>query len=315
MNKLLFTTLAVALIIGGSWAAPAPVLAKDTVVPPPAATGTKTVAVVSLSGYDRIMGDVAFFGNAAGRPGLEKQAEGMLMFFAQGLEGLDHKRPWGAAAITTDGMSMVPLVFLPVSDTKALLGSLVGLVGPANEESDGVFSLEKNNQKFFVKEKDGWAFVSPTPEALTSTPSDPVKLLEGLNDKYELAIQVHVANVPEVYRSMFLDQLKAGALEDNMRRNPGESDDDFAMRQKVMNNLIEGITNATNEADRLTLGWAIDSTEKQTAFDFTVVGKSGTNLAKQFGSLQETTSAYSGFVSPKAALAFRRSPDLQQGPN
>ena len=72
-----------------------------------------------------MMADIAFIGNLAGNPDLDKNLEGMIKLFTQGqgLNGLDKKRPLGVT-LTTDGLQFQPLVILPVNNLKTLLEAL-----------------------------------------------------------------------------------------------------------------------------------------------------------------------------------------------
>ena len=89
VKKFFMPMLVAAPVAATALAAPA----KDAA---PEVAGAKPVAVLSIASYDRIMADVAMFGNLAGNPDLDKNLEGMLKLFTQGqgLDGLDQKRPW-----------------------------------------------------------------------------------------------------------------------------------------------------------------------------------------------------------------------------
>ena len=88
---------------------------------------------------------------------------------------------------------------------------MAGLIGEAADAGDGAFELNVFGQKVFVKETNGWAVAAQSPEALErDLPKDPLKLLGGLETTYDVAARVYVQNVPELYRSLFIDQLRAG---------------------------------------------------------------------------------------------------------
>ncbi|MEX0978743.1 MAG: hypothetical protein WDZ48_07835, partial [Pirellulales bacterium] len=171
--------------------------------------GSKPVAVLTIASYERLMTDVAFIGNLTGNPDLDKNLEGMIQLFTQGqgLAGLDKKRPLGVT-LTTDGLSFSPLIILPVTDLKQLLAALEGLIGPAEEGAGGIFELDVFNQKVFVTEKNTWAYVATASEALANLPNDGGTLLAGLDKSYDIAGRLHVQNVPEVFRTMLIDQLR-----------------------------------------------------------------------------------------------------------
>src|SRR5262245_56728845 len=108
----------------------------------------KPMVILSLSGFDEILGDVDFVGTLSGNPGIAQQLEGTLQLFTQGqgVNGLDRKRPWGAV-INTDGAAFQPLVFVPVANMNQLLTSLAPLVGEAQDAGNGIKSINARRQK------------------------------------------------------------------------------------------------------------------------------------------------------------------------
>jgi hypothetical protein len=297
VKKILLSVLLVALLLGR-----APLASGiDTPAAGAADTGPKPVAIVSIAGYDRIISDIAFIGVIAQKPGLEKMAEGVVALYAQGLNGLDKTRPWGVV-VNTDGSSFSSLAFLPVTDVKKLLASAQALGGPAEDEGDGVYSLESNNQKIYVKEQGGWAFLAQTTDALGELPADPSKWLHGLDKKYEIGLQFNIANVPEMYRSMAIDQLKAG-VQFGLQQQPDEDEATFELRQKMIQNQMKSFEDLINEADQITIGWSLDQKAKLTALDVNVTALTDSDLAKKFAMVKQAPSNYSGFAIPNAAMS------------
>jgi hypothetical protein len=279
-----------------------PCAAKDEV--PAADSGNKPVAVVTLASYDRLMTDIAFVGNLAGNPDLDKNIEGAIQLFTQGqgLNGLDKKRPVGLI-LTTDGQQFQPLLIIPVSDLKQLLESLAGLIGEAQDAPDGAFELNVFGQKIFVKEQNKWAFVAQTPEAFTQLPKDPAKLMASLNKSYDIAARVYIQNVPDLYRSMFIDQMRAG-VERGLARQEDESDEDFAARKKVVEGQADFFSKLVKEIDELTLGVALDVKSKTAHVDLSVSAVAGSDSAKSMATMQNTTSDFAGFLVPDAAASL-----------
>ena len=91
------------------------------------ATGPKTlkpVAVISLSGYDEVLGDIGFVGKLSDNPDLDKGLEALLKLLtkSRGLAGLDKSRPWGGV-VQCDGSELSGYGFLPVTDLAELLAA------------------------------------------------------------------------------------------------------------------------------------------------------------------------------------------------
>ncbi|MEX0679610.1 MAG: hypothetical protein WD063_21250 [Pirellulales bacterium] len=300
MKRILLPLLAVALL-----AFPATRLAAQE-----QDGANKPVAVVTIASYERLMTDIAFIGDLTGNPDLDKNLEGMIQLFTQGqgLAGLDKKRPLGVT-LTTDGLNFQPLIVLPVTDLKKLLEALEGLVGPAEDAGDGMFQLDVFNQQVFVKEHNTWAYVSTSSDPLANLPKDGGALFAGLEKTYDIAGRLHVQNVPEVFRTMLIDQLRAG-VKAGLARQSSEGDEAFETRSKAVEAQIDSLTKVINDLEQLTLGLAIDPKAKTAHLDLSFSAVAGTDTAKQLSLTKATTSSFAGFLVPEAAASLNLTTEL-----
>src|SRR5690606_15715025 len=119
-----------------------------------AAPAQEPVAVISVSSYNGLLGDVATVGEVAGKPGLDKFVEALitLQTGGKGLVGIDKTKPWGVQ-VTVGEAGPTGVTFLPVTDLDALLGALVNSVGEAEDVGDGVLALSDAPQPVFVKKQ------------------------------------------------------------------------------------------------------------------------------------------------------------------
>jgi hypothetical protein len=273
---------------------------------------TKPVAVLAIASYERLMTDIAFIGNLTGNPDLDKNLEGMIQLFTQGqgLAGLDKKRPLGIT-LTTDGLQFQPLVVLPVTDLGALLTSLEGLIGAAEKGEKDVYQLDVFNQQVFIKENNKWAYVAMSPEVLDNLPNDGGSLFDGLEKNYDIAGRLHVQNVPEVFRTMLIDQLRLG-VEAGLSRQPDEKDDAFEARKKMVDAQIDSLTAVISDLEQLTLGVAIDPAAKTAHIDLSFSAVAGTDTAKQFAQAKPATSNFAGFLVPDAAASLNLTTQLAE---
>lgn len=298
MKKILLPLLAAALLLGSLslWAAPAQ-----------GAKELKPVAVLSLSGYDELLGDIEFVGKLSDNPDLAKGLEAMLKLFtkSQGLAGLDKARPWGAV-VQTDGQRLTGLeyVFLPVTDLKKLLSVMEPFVGKAEEDEDheGVFKIEGKKKPLYVKEKQGgWAFVAHKPETLDHTPADPLRVLRGLAEQYDAALRLHVANMPEKLRQEFIAKMEENA-EKNFEQGPGEPDEHYAVRKKVSEQMLASMTRVMGDLDQVTVGLTLDHDVGKAFLEVSLTAVKGTESARQIAKLRPAKSNFAGFLLPGAAL-------------
>ena len=260
----------------------------------------KPYAVISLSSYDRINGDLDVIGKAIGNPTLPKALEGFIAATTQqkGLVGLDKARPWGAV-FAGASQDQPAYFFLPVTDLKGLLDALQGpLGGPAKQGSDGVYEAQSPSGPVFAKQKGSWVFAAHSAEGLKSTPDDPLPLLGELPKKYSVAAKVTVGNIPPALREMLLSRFKAGAAAAKM-----EGDESFSPN-KLAEKVSVALTTALDELDEMTLGLVVDATAQKTSLELTFVAKDGTKLAKQVAENTDLKTNYAAFHLADAALAL-----------
>jgi len=319
-SLLVVSLLAVAVVLGTALLAPGP---KDaaTAAESPAAVA-KPAVVVSLAGYTALMNDVNYAGKLADNPDLAVGLEVMLKLVTQnrGLDGIDKEKPWGIVLAIDEtklasgarrGDVLSGYAFVPVSDFGRVRETMELFTGPAKDAGSGVLEFKAANRPLYVKHAGNWALVSSRAELLANVPADPARLLEGLSDQYDLAIRLHPANVPEPLRRQALGQLKKRA-EAELRRKPGESEEEHAGRKLLTEHAMGAIAQAFEELEQFTVGVKLDTKSGKALLELTLAARSGTKLAEQMAGLGSATSELAGLALPGAAInahcAWRCSP-------
>ncbi len=195
VKKTLLSSLIVAMMLG----AIAPAQAQDA----------KPIVVATLPSYDELFADLGYLGQLGNKPDMAQGAEQLLGLLAGGLQGLDKTKPIGFSL----DANMQPLAFIPVTDIDQFLMSLVAFVKQPKDVGDGVKELTVNNTTIYVKAASGWAFVSNQATALAQLPSDPLKVLDGLNKEYDIAVRANFQSVPLQFRQIAINALEQGAVE------------------------------------------------------------------------------------------------------
>jgi hypothetical protein len=251
----------------------------------------KDLAVVSFSGWEECQADVALLGQMAQNPDLAKQVGKALSgkFGIEQLEGIDPRRPWGAV-VQTDGLRVVPLVFVPVSDPDALLKSLVPLVGEPQRVSDNTWKIGKQTLTGFVRTKEGWAWLGQSEDALVRLP-DPIAVLGDLPQRYDLAVRFSPAHLPEALRTLAIDHLHEEA-----RLRP---------EAELVHRWLEEFFTDVRQA---TLGWTLDRTNKLAALELTLTpmpgGKAGPRWQKQQELVKSLRGSPESVTSLDLSIAF-----------
>jgi hypothetical protein len=300
VSKLLSKSgLLPSLLVAVALVAPNRSLAQDS---PSEAGGAKAMAVVAISSYDELIGDVKFIGKLIDRPDIGDMVTGGIALFTQGkgLDGLDKTKPWGVIVQASDA-DIVPMGFLPVSDLKKLLAVLAPIAGEATEGDDGVYEMEAGLQSVYLKSVGGWAFIANDSDALKNVPADPTAAFAGLDKEYDIAVRLNVQNIPQMYRQMAIEQIKQG-VELGLDRGPDESEEDYNTRKALIKNQMKQIVSFIDETQHLTMGWAIDATAEKTYFDISMAAVPGTKLAKQAAQFANAKTKFGGFLSDGAAV-------------
>jgi hypothetical protein len=274
VKKFAFLTLIIALLLGGFGA----------VAPSFAADDLKPVLTVSFAGYEEVLANIETIGKLGGKPDLAKGLEGMLAIVTQGkgLSGLDKKAPWGMVLHLSEQGQPAGFGFLPVSDLKQLMDiAMNSPAGASIKENDGVYEIENpDGQTVYVAQRGKIAAIVREKADLDGVPSDPEKLLGDLPKKYLVAVRATVSNVPDALRDQALGIYNM-ILMSNSQQNEGESDEEFAIRTKVMERGMEQITMLVKETEQIVLGLNLDRATNKTYLDFEITAKAGSKLAEE----------------------------------
>jgi len=213
---------------------------------PPAAEAKspQPLVVLSLSSYDDVAGEIESIAKLAEAPEMPTWLSGMLKLYGEGKEagGLDKSRPWGAVIQLGDGLSAYG--FFPVTDPETLSWELGDYIRDVEDVGDGIYKVigEEEGKQLYALPSNGWLFIADCPDVLATVPSDPAKLLRGLNTQYDAALRFELKNVPADHGKKllaFLDK-KLGA----------------ALRKGASEQTMEIIGGAAYALDQVTLGWS-----------------------------------------------------------
>ncbi|RCS52667.1 hypothetical protein DTL42_07450 [Bremerella cremea] len=257
---------------------------------------TKPVAVISVSPIKKILADTQYLADAAGQSDFGRMAAIMSSPFTQ---GIDKTRPIGVV-VMTNGQEFSPLAFIPVTDMDSLLLIIKEQFGPAQDMGNDVKMLP-TPMPVFVKQSGDWAFVAMDMDKLSNVPAAPADLLKTLPTDYDFAVQLYPGNVPEIYQSIMVSQMKAG-VELSLEQEPDETDEEFAARKEQINAQLNDINRLFTEISDLTIGWNVDASQQATYIDVKYTAVEGSQLAEQLALNTNLTTEFSGFNKKGAAF-------------
>lgn len=264
------------------------------------AQAQQPTVVLSVRSVDELLDDADFIGEVVGQEGARESAEQFLGLFTggKGLAGVDLEKPLGLYGnVTAAGEPETPVVFLPISDADAFKG-LIKMLAPDFKDADGQWSMTVNGAKLFARMADGYCFVSLSP-AVLAKPADPKKIV---NAKYDIALEVSIASIPQPLKVAFLQQTEQqGRLSMESGPEP-ESEAEKKGQELGFEWTLAALTAVVNEGDRMTLGFDVNSESHLASIDYGLSGKSDTTLAKAMTAYGKTVPAFAAVASNEAPL-------------
>jgi hypothetical protein len=261
----------------------------------------KPAVVVSVAKIDRLMKDIGFLTGAAGTPELGGLA---LLLAGDYLQGLNLEQPIGVL-LTMQGGEPSGLGFLPITDFEAVKDQIAQSAGELRDDGDGVWELQLQ-RSLYLKQKEGWLFFSNSAANLARLPADPVKLLDGLDTQYEIAVQVRVQNIPGELRELALSEMRASferGLADQAANALGDLTPEQRQLQEAQGRqMLESFAKSVEQMDHVTLGWGVDREAGTIFLDLGLVPTANSELSAQVKAYQETKSAFAGILPADAAM-------------
>ena len=266
-----------------------------------AATPIRTLAekpalIVSVSSVDGVLSSIDHLTGTAGAAQVGLLARVLATPY---LEGLDQRRPVGVLISIAGEPS--GLGFVPVADFEKVLAKLEEIAGAPEDVGGGVKELELPQRSIFFKEQNGWAFISDKAAALGEIPENPAQLLDGLNEKYQIAVRVNVPSIPEPVRQMAIGEMKKGFQQSV---NSEADDEQRQLQERLGGQSLDSLIRFVEEADQVTIGLGVDQDSGYTFLDFNVTALPGTTLAEQMAAVASVKSDFTGFLMPDAAATL-----------
>jgi hypothetical protein len=268
--------------------------------------------VISVAGYDELKADLRYVGTLVGNPQLADALEGLILLNTrgQGLMAIDRTQRWGVA-LQLDAEAVLAgkemneaasaVVVVPVPNLKRLLTALEGLLGVAEEIEPGTFRVQSpEGEPLYLKQQGRWAVVANQQETLGAVPADPSILLRGIGDQYDLAMQINFSRLSPPLQDHLFRQFKQ-AVEESLVQAPEESDEQFAVRERMTEQLLGILGNYYGDVDQIVWGLLVDSKKRVGAIDFAIIAVPESVLARALSGLSVPMSRFANLDGLKGA--------------
>ncbi len=248
----------------------------------------KPIITISVSSYDKLM--------EAGKVLAKLVDQGDAFEMVQSnfgtLAGVDGSKPIGIMLYATDD-EFLPVAFVPVSDLEKLSGQfpiIDAYLGELKSTGKGKYSIPMGAENMILEQKKNWLVLYPEAYPKLAV-DDPAKLLNGLDKKYLLSLQVDLENVPKETVLMLLGPLEMIASMSNPNA-PAQ----FASLRETIEMLLD-------EGKWLLEGINVDSKTGDISVHVAMEVKPDGTLAKAIQYTKDGKTAFPGFFRPDQAVA------------
>jgi hypothetical protein len=266
-----------------------------------AETGLQPVAIVSLASIKETLNDIGYVTRLAG---MADQGDTARFFASAMTSGIDKERPIGLYFVPKNG-EFHTVAFVPMEQNglQTILKLHRDQLGEAKDAGDGVVQVGRA-RTMFIKDQNGWAFVSENKQHLADLPQDPAALLKELPKNYNVAAKLMVQNIPAELRRTAIDEIKLGIerfLDSPAARQQKIDREQARQLTKVYTAQLEKLI---NEADELMIGLGINEQAKNVVIDISGSAKEGTSLARSMALQADAKTNFAGFNQPDAAMSL-----------
>ncbi len=258
------------------------------------------VALVSITNLEKLLGDASYMLRACNVP----EVGGFVSVLAtQYTQGLDRARPLGLM-VSLDAGNPVFVGFLPIADRGAFFDALAGIGVEPDDLGDGLFEIAAGGNAIFVKDSNGWLYISQTEEALDKVPANPLTVLGDLPKKYDIAVKVNLQALPADLVDMMTEQIRGG-FERSMAEQGDQTAEQAAKTRELGEASMAQLEQSIRDTEQFLIGWAIDEKGQQTYFEGGAQFVAGSKLASQMEDAKNAKTSFSAFKLPEPVVSFR----------
>ena len=234
--------------------------------------------IVSVAKIKEQLSDINYLMDAAGYGQMaflvKVQAE-------QFLKGVDNDRPAGVMMFFEEDADEddepKALAFVPMDNLDDFL-TTISEYAEIDEQDEMTTIITGEDDELFLKESNGFAFLTDSKELFEAIPADPEKMLGDLPNRFNVSAKVFGQRVPESLRQMAFDTLREQSEQQlEMRGNidPVQAE----LQRQNLELSMERMESLVEDLEILELGFQADEEGEAMNFGFKVTSKDGSTFA------------------------------------
>jgi hypothetical protein len=281
-------------------------------VPPVArsadAEASRPTAVLRLASIDHLMADFHYLASLGGKEDQARQYGGFVqsMLGSGKVDGLDTKRPiYAYGAISPDGFNGAGAVLVPITNEKAILGSLENFNLKAEKGDDGVYTVKPGSLPvdIYIRFANQYAYVTARDKsALEKDRLIAPSALLPADKGGTLTVLFRLDQTPDAVKQIVLGQMDLKLADEKEKRDPGETDAQHQAKVQIIEHTANKIKSVINEGGELTLHLNVDRKAGRLSGTISLAGKPGSKLATDIAEFGRAPSMFGGALSGESAL-------------
>ena len=265
------------------------------------------LAILCASGFERWMANVDYLFGTIEREELSDFVSGKLAN-VNDFKGFDRDKPLGMLIFLRPGLipQPYPVTFVPVKNLADAIGTVSSGPFKVKKVDDTHYDLIAGNQTFYAKLAGGYAWIATQSDQLDYEFPDPVAATKRIADRYDIAIEFNLTQVPEGMKHIFLDFLRA-STETSIQQRDGEPNTAYQLRRLNALDTLDFLDQLLLQGERLTLGAKVDPKSKHATIELDVMAKQDSAFAKFLQDTATRPSFFANVVEDDVPLTFSMS--------
>ncbi|WP_417384614.1 hypothetical protein [Gimesia sp.] len=271
----------------------------------------KPLIVINFASVERILSDIDFIFELAGRPEIAEIASASLSN-VNDLEGIDRNKNLGVELYLKTGLlpQPVPTLYLPIKKVRTFLDTLEILI-PGDEETikksqdrDDLYILDGRRGTSVIRFQEDYVHMlfqgvenETSLDMIASRDfGDPSQKLQDLTSAYDLAFKIDLNAIPELMRTTFLGFFRT-AIETQLQQRDGESKAAYELRRMSGKQNLENIEYFLTEGQEMVFGGRLEKEEKRGIVDMLIKARPNSDLARAVKNIPGKASYFSVITS------------------
>jgi hypothetical protein len=270
----------------------------------------KPAVVVRAASVDRLMAELRFLAEAAGRGDEAGNLEGLIkaMTDGNGLQGVDPTRPLGLYAyVGPQGLDSTATALVPIADEKTFLALVEKLTGKEPASSDGIYEVQLSKIPFPIYFRFAHKYLYATglsKDALAKGKLlDPTEVLAAARDGV-LSATVRIDRIPAELRNIALGQIELNLARIKEQSPPGETPAQAAFRTAAVDELSARIKSLLRDGGAIDLHMQVDRKARELALSLSLAAQPGSPLAQTIAELGKARAVGASLVGASSALSI-----------